>query len=69
MQLACSDIVSGVDCTYVGTADSPALLHGALVAHIDLAHFNLTEGSSPESLQDYHEEIDRRVLERIAALN
>lgn len=69
MQLACADVIPGLECPYVGVAESMSDLHAALVAHVNLAHAELSDGISEQGLEEYREEIDRRVLEMIASLN
>lgn len=69
MQLACADVIPGTECPYLGVADSMSDLHAALLAHVNLAHAELSEGISEQGIAEYWEEIDRRVMEMIASLN
>lgn len=69
MQLSCSDIMPGLGCGFVAVSSTPNDLHGAIVAHISLAHGDLADDVTEQGLEEFHAEVDRRVLEMIAALN
>ena len=57
MELKCDDVVSGLGCGYVATANSAEEVRDTMLAHGASVHSNLMEGMSEEEAQKAYTEM------------
>ena len=62
MQLACSDVIPGIDCDFVAQGDDAAEVHAVMMAHGAQVHSALVDGLTADETSRANAEMDAHIV-------